>query len=492
MKNTTPTPSHPKQKRPFILRDYPADMLRKHPDLSKGARELYGTMRSMADARTGELRHRDHWYSGNEIDMRAEISARKRKPLMQELVLAGLVHWKRDRIQRVLRDRLSDHLRMRCVSGRTKYCLPHKDWVSNTASQKSPRNHWGSSKVQFPRPLESRNTPKKTGCQNEKSPHKQRPSSKVQFLHGARIAPASSSEVHLKGGRSEISDVGSVGGDKLAPRAVAVSLDHHHPPHEETTEPDDDERENHRHRSPQSLKQNLKATALSRFKKKHGDEFDPKLVEQWADQIEERALAKGTTIMSAEYFETGLENEAATMKTDVSKPPPSQDDPDPSPDDIERGISFWACKLVESGAVSLENAREKVLEFVDEKGLFTSWEKCRGFYDLVRTNVFPDTPEPRENGEKIYFPETVGEILELAAYPGQETTAPRVRTILCYLRRWDKFKSREQRWAFEDRIAYQHQQKKSDEERARDRDKVNRRNRERYAERKAGDQTRVN
>jgi hypothetical protein len=196
-------PKRIRKKRPFIVREIDARMLRKHPEVSKNARMLWVTMLSMADAKTGGLRHRDHWYSGEEIDSRAEISRFKRKPLMQELVLAGYVHWERERIRRVLKDRLTGRLRMRCVSGRTKYFIsksPRKDWLSNIAAQKSPRKHWGPSKVQFSQPLESRNTPNKTGGQNEKSPHEQRPSSKGRFFNRSRICPASLSVNHQEAG----------------------------------------------------------------------------------------------------------------------------------------------------------------------------------------------------------------------------------------------------------------------------------------------------
>jgi hypothetical protein len=163
--------SHSQKKRPFVVREIDGRMLRKNSELSKAARMLWLTMLGMADAKTGELRHRDHWYSGKEIDARAETSERTRKPLIQELALAGLVRWERERIRRVLKDRLTGHLRMRCVSGRTKYVVlksPHKDWFSHTPTQKSPHKHW--------------------------------PSSKVQSLHGARIAPASLSVNHQEAG----------------------------------------------------------------------------------------------------------------------------------------------------------------------------------------------------------------------------------------------------------------------------------------------------
>ena len=90
-----------RSRKPFIVREISADMLGRHPQLSKGARILWWlTMRSMADHRTGELRHRQHWYTGEEIDRRAEISTRRRKDLMKELSDAGYVQWERERVKR--------------------------------------------------------------------------------------------------------------------------------------------------------------------------------------------------------------------------------------------------------------------------------------------------------------------------------------------------------------------------------------------------------
>jgi hypothetical protein len=136
--------------------------------------------------------------------------------------------------------------------------------------------------------------------------------------------------------------------------------------------------------------------------------------------------------------------------------------------DSERGISFWADKLTKSGAVSAENAQEKVSEFVNEKGTFDSLKECLGFFSLIRTNVFPDTPEPRENGEEIYFPETVSKMLELAVYPTPINPCVAnivLNTILNYLHRFDEFKAAERRRQWENLIASQHQRKKADDER---------------------------
>ena len=153
----------------------------------------------MADAKTGELRHRDHWYSGKEIDLRAEISDRTRKPLMKELALVGLVRWERERIRRVLRDRLTGRQRMRCVSGRTKYFVlksPHKDWFSYSFDQDSRHKDSGSSEVQVSQTLKSCNTLNRIKRQYPKSPRGKQFPSKVKFLHGARFSPASLSVNH--------------------------------------------------------------------------------------------------------------------------------------------------------------------------------------------------------------------------------------------------------------------------------------------------------
>jgi hypothetical protein len=140
----------------YIVREISADMLRKHPQLSKEARMLWLTMKSMADHRTGELRHRQHWFAGREIDARAEISTRKRKDLMKELVKAGLTRWERERVTRCLKDRFTGRQRLRTVLGHTHYFII-----------KNPQTHKGSSTV--------------------------------QSVHGARNAPTNLSEIHQKG-----------------------------------------------------------------------------------------------------------------------------------------------------------------------------------------------------------------------------------------------------------------------------------------------------
>src|ERR1700688_365936 len=91
---------------PFIVREVRADMLRPHPEISKGARNLWTTMLGMANAKTGELCHRNHWYDGEDIQKRAEICHVLRKRYFQELVEAGFVQMDRVRVLRILGGRL--------------------------------------------------------------------------------------------------------------------------------------------------------------------------------------------------------------------------------------------------------------------------------------------------------------------------------------------------------------------------------------------------
>lgn len=62
-----------------------------------------------------------------------------------------------------------------------------------------------------------------------------------------------------------------------------------------------DDDQNHRRR--------LKETALSRFKEKYGDRFNPTIVEHCGDLIEEQVRLETTTITSADHFVTAMENE---------------------------------------------------------------------------------------------------------------------------------------------------------------------------------------
>jgi hypothetical protein len=132
----------PKQRKPFVIRDVPVTMVQRNADISKGAQHLWMVMKSMADHRTGELRHRQHWFTGKEIDRRAGICDETRKKYMRELVALSLARMERVRVDRVLMDRLSGHRRRRTVLGETRYTVAKsllKHSGSSTAKKISPR-----------------------------------------------------------------------------------------------------------------------------------------------------------------------------------------------------------------------------------------------------------------------------------------------------------------------------------------------------------------
>jgi hypothetical protein len=130
MSTTLPSLKAP-SKKPFIVREVRADMLRPHPVLSKGAQNLWVRMLGMANGKTGELRHRDHWYDGEDIQKRAQICDRLRKKYIKDLVAAGYVRWTRERIIRIIKGR------KRAVLGETRYWVfksPHEQRVSSTVT----------------------------------------------------------------------------------------------------------------------------------------------------------------------------------------------------------------------------------------------------------------------------------------------------------------------------------------------------------------------
>jgi hypothetical protein len=85
------------KKRPFLV-GAPAPVLKKHPGFSKHARQLYVTLRALADGKTGELRIRERWLKATVFDSAAEMCKRVRLRAMRELIAAGLVTTERPRI----------------------------------------------------------------------------------------------------------------------------------------------------------------------------------------------------------------------------------------------------------------------------------------------------------------------------------------------------------------------------------------------------------
>jgi hypothetical protein len=100
-------------KSPFIV-DAPAPMLRRNPRLSKHARNLYMTLRALANKR-GEVRIRSRWLKGKAIDAAAEMCRDVRLLAMRELKEAGLVSFERERVIRFIRGRWRE------VRGCTEY-----------------------------------------------------------------------------------------------------------------------------------------------------------------------------------------------------------------------------------------------------------------------------------------------------------------------------------------------------------------------------------
>jgi hypothetical protein len=119
------------KKRPFVIREICSAMLRPHPEISKGARSLWVTLLGMANAKTGELRHRQHWYDGKDIEKRAEICHVLRKRFIRELINAGYAQMERTRVLRTIKGR------MRVVLGESRYWVfksPRKQNLSSTVN----------------------------------------------------------------------------------------------------------------------------------------------------------------------------------------------------------------------------------------------------------------------------------------------------------------------------------------------------------------------
>jgi len=108
-------------KRLFIV-DTSARMLRKNPELSKNARQLYLTLRSLADGKSGELRIGDRWLKAITFETAAEICRNVRLRAMRELMVLGLVTVTRPRVLRVIGGRI------RSVAGPVRYTV-HRDPV---------------------------------------------------------------------------------------------------------------------------------------------------------------------------------------------------------------------------------------------------------------------------------------------------------------------------------------------------------------------------
>ncbi len=109
--------------RALFIVDAPATMLKRNPELSRNARSLYGTMRALADGKTGHLKIKGQWLRASVFDRTAEMCRCVRLRAMRELVAYGLVSVERERVERFIGGR------RRVVLGRCRYTV-HRQAVA--------------------------------------------------------------------------------------------------------------------------------------------------------------------------------------------------------------------------------------------------------------------------------------------------------------------------------------------------------------------------
>jgi hypothetical protein len=108
-----------KNRSEMFICDIPAKMLKRNTNLSKGARMLYGTMRGLANGKTGELAIRGNPLGWKFIAREAEIGRDRWQRLLRELLASGYVTRVRERVE------LYKGGRKRNVLGRARYFV-HK------------------------------------------------------------------------------------------------------------------------------------------------------------------------------------------------------------------------------------------------------------------------------------------------------------------------------------------------------------------------------
>lgn len=116
--------------RAFIV-DVPANLLKRNTEVSKDARDLYSTMRSLADGKTGALRIKRRWLKAKAIDAAAEMCRDVRMRAMRELVALGFVTMERERVERVIGGR------RRVVMGAVHYIV-YRQPVTSKSAKKQP------------------------------------------------------------------------------------------------------------------------------------------------------------------------------------------------------------------------------------------------------------------------------------------------------------------------------------------------------------------
>ncbi len=83
----------PRKTKRFVIRDTPAWLDQRQPWISDGARQLYKTLRTLADVKTGRLLIPGRgWIKLNTIQQKAGMCTRTRKKYMRELVTLWCYH----------------------------------------------------------------------------------------------------------------------------------------------------------------------------------------------------------------------------------------------------------------------------------------------------------------------------------------------------------------------------------------------------------------
>jgi hypothetical protein len=108
-----------KERSKSFICDIPAHLLKRSTELSRGARNLYATMRALANGKTGELAIRGNPLDWRFIARRAEIGRDLWQRLLRELLASGYVTRERERVEHYR------HGRKRIVLGRARYFV-HK------------------------------------------------------------------------------------------------------------------------------------------------------------------------------------------------------------------------------------------------------------------------------------------------------------------------------------------------------------------------------
>ena len=325
-----------------------------------------------------------------------------------------------------------------------------------------------------------------------------------------------------------------VPGDSLSP------VHHHRPPYTATPKKSDDddsparEKNNSRNgNSKATAKPSLKAQALAKFEAAHPNRVSRQHLEWALDAIESRS--NGKPINSPNYFFKALENEffETELEDDVNAEPkparveefcsvcshtksfhgrmlenklrfdpkwieheftpetreivetPKPKKQKPKKQSYDQTVSNFT-DLLAKGGMSLESARAKVLELVNEEGQFDSWENCRTLSSFVRVKDIPGMPGPRENGQTVWMPETLSEFMALMEFASPPYCGLGAWNEACrYVSRQGKFASPEKRRALEDKLPILLQKKLAHDANEAKRERDRKRRRDRRAARKA-------